>query len=162
MPNRRDFLIGGAASASVIVTATASSNVEAQTPTRPEIAALKQGYVGQYQGGVYLLPANNETVQWGWFNNAETPRARIKSGDTVVMETMMASLNQVLPGTSIAEITKLRVDNPGRGPHSITSPIFVEGAEPGDTLKIRINRIVPRTYGANWNLNSQPYLLSHR
>ncbi|WP_348251963.1 acetamidase/formamidase family protein [Leptolyngbya sp. FACHB-1515] len=64
----------------------------------------------------------------------------------------MASLNQVLPGVSIEEITRLRVDNPGRGPHSVTGPIFVEGAQPGDVLKVRINRIVPRTYGANWNL----------
>lgn len=114
--------------------------------------ALQKGYVGQYQGGVYLLPANDETVQWGWFNNAEPPRARIKSGDTVVMETMMASMNQILPGVPIDEITKLRVDNPGRGPHSVTGPIYVEGAAPGDVLKIRINRIVPRSYGANWNL----------
>jgi acetamidase/formamidase len=68
------------------------------------------------------------------------------------METMMASMNQVLPGVSIEEITRLRVNNPGRGPHTITGPIFVEGAAPGDTLKVKINRIVPRTYGSNWNL----------
>jgi acetamidase/formamidase len=150
MPNRRDFLLGAAATATA---ASMFSKVNAQQPTqRPEMAALKQGFVGQYQGGVYLLPANNETVQWGWFNNAEPPRARIKSGDTVVMETMMASMNQILPGLSIEQITKLRVDHPGRGPHSITGPIYVEGAMPGDVLKVRINRIVPRSYGANWNL----------
>jgi acetamidase/formamidase len=150
MPNRRDFLLGSAATAAA---AAILPKAIAQTPpTRPEMVALEQGYVGQYQGGVYLLPANDETVQWGWFNNAEPPRARIKSGDTVVMETMMASLNQILPGVSIEQITKLRVDNPGRGPHSITGPIFVEGAQPGDVLKVRINRIVPRSYGANWNL----------
>jgi acetamidase/formamidase len=99
-----------------------------------------------------LLPATNETVQWGWFDQAEPPRARIQSGDTVVMETMAAALNQVLPGVSISEITRLRVEHPGRGPHSITGPIFVEGALPGDTLRVKINRIVPRPYGANWNL----------
>lgn len=76
----------------------------------------------------------------------------MQSRDTVVMETMMAAANQILPGVSIEEITKLRVDNPGRGPHTITGPIYIEGAEPGDVLKIRINRIVPRTYEANWNL----------
>lgn len=148
MSNRRDFLFGTAAVAAAV---SLTPKLQAQTK-RPEIKALKQGYVGQYEGGVYLLPATNETVQWGWFNNAETPRARIRSGDTVVMETMMASLNQILPGVPIAEITRLRVDNPGRGPHTITGPIFVEGAMPGDVLKIRINRIVPRNYGANWNL----------
>jgi acetamidase/formamidase len=150
MVNRRNFLLGSAATA-----ATASllntTRVRAQT-NREEIQALQEGFVGQYQGGVYLLPATDETVQWGWFNNAETPRARIKSGDTIILETMMASHNQILPGVPIEEITRLRVDNPGRGPHSVTGPVFIEGAEPGDVLKIKINRIVPRSYGTNWNL----------
>jgi acetamidase/formamidase len=68
------------------------------------------------------------------------------------METMMASSDRVRPGVSIDEITRLRVDHPGRGPHTITGPIWVEGAQPGDVLKVRINRIVLRPYGANWNL----------
>jgi len=149
MPSRRDFLLGSAAAAAAV---SAVPRARAQSTSRPEMVALQEGYVGQYQGGVYLLPATDETVQWGWFNNAEPPRAQIQSGDTVVMETMMASQNQILPGVSIEKITELRVNYPGRGPHTITGPIFVEGAEPGDTLKIKINRIVPRTYGVNWNL----------
>lgn len=149
MTSRRNFIAGATATLGLPLM---SARAHESPQDRPEINALKQGYVGQYQGGVYLLPANNETVQWGWFDNSETPRARIKAGDTVVMETMMASLNQVLPGVPVDEITRLRVSNPGRGPHTITGPIFVEGAMPGDTLKIKINRIVPRSYGANWNL----------
>lgn len=149
MTNRRSFLGGVAAAAAMPWAARAAE--EPHSP-RPEIRALQAGTVGQYQGGVYLLPATSETVQWGWFDQDETPRARIRSGDTVVMETMMASLNQVLPGVPIEEITRLRIENPGRGPHSITGPIFVEGAMPGDALRIRINRIVPRNYGSNWNL----------
>ncbi|BAU13543.1 amidase [Leptolyngbya sp. NIES-3755] len=152
MSKRRDFLIGSAASAAAVSMISKANAQDNQPTKRPEINALRQGFVGQYQGGVYLLPATDETVQWGWFNNAEPPRARIKAGDTVVMETMMASLNQILPGVPIDQITKLRTDFPGRGPHSVTGPIFVEGAMPGDVLKIRINRIVPRSYGANWNL----------
>lgn len=150
IPKRRDVLLGGAA---IAAAATAGLPKAIAQPTkRPEMVAMKQGYVGRYEGGVYLLPATDETVQWGWFNNAETPRARIKSGDTVLMETMMASQNQILPGVPIDQITQLRVNFPGRGPHTVTGPVFVEGAAPGDTLKIRINRIVPRSYGANWNL----------
>ena len=149
MPNRRQFMAGMTTLAATAPFPAAA----ADTPSdRPEVRALQSGHIGQYQGGVYLLPATDETVQWGWFDNAEPPRARIKSGDTIVMETMMASMNRILPGVDIDTITKLRVDHPGRGPHTITGPVYVEGAMPGDTLKIRLDRIVPKTYGANWNL----------
>src|SRR6476619_1319371 len=101
---------------------------------------------------VHLLPATLETTQWGWFNNAQPPVLRINSGDTVVMETMMHSHNQVIPGTTIEQIKKLRTDFPGRGPHTLTGPIYIEGAEPGDVLKVTINKIVPRAYATNFNV----------
>lgn len=41
---------------------------------------------------------------------------------------------------------------PGRGPHTVTGPIYVDGAEPGDVLQIHINKIVPRPYGSNNSL----------
>jgi acetamidase/formamidase len=101
---------------------------------------------------VHLLPATLETTQWGWFDNAQPPVLRVNSGDTVVMETMMHSHNQVIPGTTIDQIKKLRTDYPGRGPHTVTGPIYIEGAEPGDVLKVTINKIVPRAYAANFNV----------
>jgi acetamidase/formamidase len=104
------------------------------------------------KGKVHLLPATLETTQWGWFNNAQAPVLRIDSGDTVVMETMMHSHNQVLPGRTIEEIKKMRTDFPGRGPHTLTGPIYVNGAEPGDVLKVHINKIVPRAYATNFNV----------
>jgi acetamidase/formamidase len=104
------------------------------------------------QGKLHLLPATLETTQWGWFNNAQPPVLTVDSGDTIVMETMMHSHNQVVPGRTIEEIKKLRTDHPGRGPHTLTGPIFVNGAEPGDVLKVKINRIVPRTYATNFNV----------
>src|SRR5262249_24361230 len=55
----------------------------------------------------HLLPATLETTQWGWFDNAQPPVLRIHSGDTVVMETMMHSHNQIVPGTTIDQIKKL-------------------------------------------------------
>jgi acetamidase/formamidase len=103
-------------------------------------------------GKVHILPATLETTQWGWFNNAQAPVLRIDSGDTVVLETMMHSHNQVVPGKTIEEIKKLRTDHPGRGPHTVTGPIYVNGAEPGDVLKVRINKIVPRAYATNFNV----------
>lgn len=105
-----------------------------------------------FSGTTYLLPATLETTQWGWFNNAQPPVLKIKSGDTVVMETMMHAHNQVVPGKTIEELKKLRTDHPGRGPHTLTGPIYIEGAEPGDVLKVKLNRIIPRAYGTNFNI----------
>jgi acetamidase/formamidase len=101
---------------------------------------------------VHLLPATLDTTQWGWFDNAQPPVLRVHSGDTIVMETMMHSHNQVVPGTTIEQIKKLRTDFPGRGPHTLTGPIYIEEAQPGDVLKVTLNKIVPRAYATNFNV----------
>ena len=103
-------------------------------------------------GKLHLLPATLETTQWGWFNNAQPPVLKVDSGDTIVIETMMHSHNQVVPGKTIEEIKKLRTDHPGRGPHTVTGPIYINGAEPGDVLKVRLDKIVPRAYATNFNV----------
>jgi acetamidase/formamidase len=115
-------------------------------------AAQSVAIASRLPGKVHLLPATLETTQWGWFDNAQPPVLSIDSGDTVVLETMMHSHNQVIPGRTIEEIKKLRTDFPGRGPHTLTGPIYVKGAEPGDTLKVHLNRIVPRAYATNFNV----------
>jgi acetamidase/formamidase len=101
---------------------------------------------------MHLLPATLETTQWGWFDNSQAPVLRINSGDIVVMETMMHGHNQVVPGTTIEQIKKLRTDFPGRGPHTFTGPIYIEEAQPGDVLKVTLNKIVPRAYASNFNV----------
>jgi acetamidase/formamidase len=108
----------------------------------------------QTPGGkkIHVLPATLETTQWGWFDNAQSPVLRVRSGDTIILETMMHSHNQVVPGATIEQIKKLRTDFPGRGPHTLTGPIYIEEAQPGDVLKVRINRIVPRAYATNFNV----------
>jgi acetamidase/formamidase len=118
----------------------------------PEQEQLRVVPAKHYAGKVHLLPATMETTQWGWFNNAQPPVLHVNSGDTVVFETMMHSHNQVVPGTTIEQIKKLRTDYPGRGPHTLTGPVYIEGAEPGDVLKVRIDRIVPRSYATNFNV----------
>jgi len=55
------------------------------------------------QGKLHLLPATLETTQWGWLDNAQAPVLRVESGDTIVIETMMHSHNQVVPGKTIDE-----------------------------------------------------------
>jgi len=103
-------------------------------------------------GKVHLLPATMETTQLGWYDNAQKPVLTISPGDTVVMETMMHFHDQLVPGGATLDgLAKIRQDNPGRGAHTLSGPIYVEGAEPGDVLKVKINKIVPRSYGVNMN-----------
>lgn len=123
--------------------------VPASTPQQEELRLL---LAKRYPGKTHVLPATLETTQWGWFNNAQPPVLHVNSGDTIIFETMMHSHNQVVPGTTIEQIKKLRTDFPGRGPHTLTGPVYIEGAEPGDVLKVAINRIVPRAYATNFNV----------
>ena len=105
----------------------------------------------------HSLPATPETVQWGWLDPKEKPKLTINSGDAVSVETMMHSLDQVKPGVPMEELVKLRLQNDGGGPHSVTGPIYVNGAEPGDTLEIRILKIVPKPDGFNFNLPGKQF-----
>ncbi len=105
----------------------------------------------------YVLKATPETVQWGWLDPKEPPRLTIASGDIVSIETLMHAKDQIQKGTSMEQIVALRKANPGGGPHSLTGPIYVEGAEPGDVLEIRILKIVPKKVGTNFNLPGKDF-----
>ena len=104
-------------------------------------------------GGKYhVLPATLETTQWGWLDPNEPPKVTVNSGDSVAVETMMHAHNAIQPGSTIDDIVKLRLANPGGGPHSVTGPIYVNGAEPGDTMEIRIKKITPKAFGTNFHV----------
>src|SRR4029453_18324980 len=78
----------------------------APSPADPALRVL------QAPGGkkIHVLPATLETTQWGWFDNAQPPVLRVHSGDTIILETMMHSHNQIVPGVTIEQIKKLRTD----------------------------------------------------
>lgn len=105
----------------------------------------------------YVLPANKDTVQWGWLDPSEKPKLVVESGDTVSIETLSHALDEIKPGATMEEIVKLRLANPGGGPHSVTGPIYVNGAEPGDTMEIRILKIVMKDSGFNFNLPGKQF-----
>src|SRR6201998_1354932 len=108
-------------------------------------------------GKHYSLPANKDTVQWGWFDPTEKPKLVVDSGDSVSIETCRHVMNEVKPEATMDEIVKLRLENPGGGPHSVTGPIYVNGAEPGDTLEIHIKKIVIKDIGFNFNLPGKQF-----
>src|SRR5690242_203147 len=105
----------------------------------------------------YVLPATPENVQWGWLDPKEPPKLTIQSGDTVSIETLMHSKDQIRPGVSMEKIIELRKANPGGGPHSLTGPVYVQEAEPGDVLEIRILKIVPKDEASNFNLPGKDF-----
>jgi acetamidase/formamidase len=92
------------------------------------------------------LALTPEHVHWGYYDSRVAPVLRIASGDRVRVETMVAGgLQRVrLAGARETEIpealkaVEIRVTERGPGAHPMTGPIFVEGAEPGDALEIRI------------------------
>jgi acetamidase/formamidase len=128
--------------AAALIAGFASSAAFAQANVEPK----------EKTGKHYTLPATLDTVQWGWFDIKESPKLTMDSGDTVSVETMMHSHDKVQPGAKMEELIRLRKANPGGGPHSLTGPIYVNGAEPGDVLEIRILKIVPKAFGVNFNL----------
>ena len=117
----------------------------------------RQRAVAVAGGKYHVLPATLETTQWGWLDPKEPPKLVVNSGDTVAVETMMHAHNKIQPGTTMEEIIALRKANPGGGPHSLTGPIWVNGAEPGDVMEIRILKIVPKAFGVNFNLPGKEF-----
>jgi acetamidase/formamidase len=103
-------------------------------------------------GKVHTVESNNETVHLGVFDARLPPIIKIDSGDTVSFpNTWSHFLNQLQPGVPVDKLAQMRVSNPGRGPHSIIGPIYVNDAQPGDVLEIRYKRLLPFTWGAVFN-----------
>ncbi|HEU4413169.1 MAG TPA: acetamidase/formamidase family protein [Candidatus Angelobacter sp.] len=107
----------------------------------------------------YKLPATPKTVAWGYYDAAAAPVLRIHSGDTVEFDTLItnspAGLEKAgVPADqvqqSLRDIYK-EVTNKGPGGHILNGPVYVEEAEPGDTLEVRIQKIdlaIPYAYNA--------------
>ena len=90
-----------------------------------------------------LAPAH---VHWGYYDARVPPVLRMAPGERVRVETMVAGglARLRIAGVSEAEIpaslkaVELGVTERGPGAHPMTGPIFVEGAEAGDTLEVRV------------------------
>ena len=90
-----------------------------------------------------LAPA---AVHWGYYDAKVPPVLRMAPGERVRVETMVAGglARLRLAGVAEADIpaalkaVEQGVTERGPGAHPMTGPIFVEGAEPGDTLEVRV------------------------
>ena len=107
----------------------------------------------------HQLKATPKTIAWGYYDASTPPVLRIKSGDTLEIQTLITSSPSRLEAAGVApeqveqslrDIYK-EVTNKGPGGHILTGPIYVEGAEPGDVLEVRIRTIklaIPYAYNA--------------
>jgi acetamidase/formamidase len=142
------------------------------------IQILQPG-VGDIPGDHYLR-ATPETVLWGRLP-CETDAAalRIRSGETVTIDTVshegiledhgkdplgyftgQGVAEDAVLEDAIAIAAGLSRDPAADGPHVVTGPIFVEGAEPGDVLRITVEKLAPRVpYGVISNRHGKGALV---
>jgi acetamidase/formamidase len=110
----------------------------------------------------HRLEATPTTVAYGHYWSETKPALRIASGDIIDVDTLLTNSPQGLtragvPDEDIQASLRAVVEafpngNPMRGPggHILTGPVFVEGAEPGDALEVKILSIdLPIDYGYN-------------
>jgi acetamidase/formamidase len=122
----------------------------------------------QKQRHVYL-PANADTIHWGYFSRELSAKATIGSGDLATIEVLTHHANddpeRMVRGDAGAESVFGWTDSiknvdrrgagksaggtsagtgDGLGVHICTGPLYIEGAQPGDILEVRILDVRPR------------------
>ncbi len=117
------------------------------TPLGAQAQASQTG--GQPSGSPYQLKPTPKTVAWGYYDAKTPPALRVKSGDTVEIQTLVTSSRERFEAAGLwpdrvepawREVYE-QVKDHGPGPHMLTGPVYVEGAEPGDVLEVRIQKI---------------------
>jgi acetamidase/formamidase len=112
-----------------------------------------------------LLKTTKETALWGWFPVNRPSVLTVPSGTVVKIDAVNQSgvssaqgpvayfealgvpADKVLP--ELADIATIP-RTPGSSGHVLTGPLYIEEAEPGDVLEIRILDVSPRVpYGVN-------------
>lgn len=128
--------------------------------------ATKAGLVEELGRGRYHVRSGPETIHWGYLSGALDPILRVEPGAVVTIDTVsheglledQGAPESFFPRFGIARSKVLedaveiyaRVQHSGAGPHIVSGPIFVEGAEPGDVLAVHILKAKPRVpYGVN-------------
>ncbi len=120
-------------------------------------------------GKVFYVPSTLSTIKWGYLPNAiDTPVLTVPSGATVVFDTVShegiledqgrnpvqyfgsqgVPSRMVLNDAIAITQSNLPHDFIKDGPHIVTGPVAIQGAEPGDVLKVDILAVTPRVpYG---------------
>ena len=121
------------------------------------------------RGKVWYVPSSLQTIKWGYLPNAkDKPVLTVPSGAIVMFDTVShegiledqgrdpvrffgahgVPASMVLRDAIAITSSSLPHDFAKDGPHIVTGPVAIEGAEPGDVLKVEVLAVVPRVpYG---------------
>src|ERR1700729_4080449 len=108
----------------------------------------------------HRLEATPATVAYGYYWADAPPVLRIASGDIIDVDTLLTNTPAGLDKAGVPEskiqaslkavVSEVTGDRKGPGGHILTGPVYVEGAEAGDVLEVKILSIsLPIDYGYN-------------
>src|ERR1041385_1325692 len=110
----------------------------------------------------HRLEATPDTVAYGYYWSEAKPALRIASGDIIDVDSLLTNNPTGLARSGVPDdkiqaslkaiVTGIPNGDPRRGPggHILTGPVYVDGAEPGDALEVKILSIdLPLDYGYN-------------
>src|SRR5581483_10858171 len=108
----------------------------------------------------HRLEATPDTVAYGYYWSEAKPAIRIASGDIVDVDTLLTNSPQGLARAGVPDdkiqaslkriVGEVTGDRRGPGGHILTGPVYVEGAELGDVLEVKILSIdLAIDYGYN-------------
>jgi acetamidase/formamidase len=113
-------------------------------------ATIAAGITAQQLAGpkTHRLEATPDTVAYGYYWSEAKPVLRIASGDIIDVDTLTTSGPAALARVGIPDdqiqaslkaiTTQVTGERRGPGGHILTGPVFVEGAQPGDVLEVRV------------------------
>src|SRR6187455_244580 len=112
-------------------------------------------------GARHHLPAHPDSCYWGYIDRSQRPVLTVEPGDTVDVQAIThhaGDAPDLLMDDGVRAVwDAIPERDRGPGVHVLTGPIDVRGAEPGDTLVVRILTMRPRlphgsNCAANWGL----------
>lgn len=150
-------------------------------PVLQQLASGPTQFTSGAMAGAYYVPSTLDTITWGYLpNRTSKPLLTVPSGATVVFDTVSheglledqgrnavayfgthgVAPQMVLPEAQAITASQMAHDFDKDGPHIVTGPIAVEGAMPGDVLKVEVLKVEPRVpYGVISNRHGKGTLV---
>jgi len=109
---------------------------------------LSAAVLGAQSPRTHRLEATPATVAYGYYWSEARPVLRIASGDIIDVDTLLTNSPAGLARAGVPDdkiqsslkaiVAEVTGDRRGPGGHILTGPVYVEGAEPGDTLEVKV------------------------